>query len=154
MSGLFVYQPPSHFMFGQTWSETLQILLDNFSSRELLSPFTRSCFLLLLLGKALFACSPFPPCDPLSFTVELTLSSSCTRFDPSLSRQGVALGSLPSNNLVIGTDGSVPFAIGKGGSGVLANCSLCRAVASFSAGPVCSSFAVEACDILRALGWS
>ena len=38
------------------------------------------------------------------------------------------------------TDGSVPFPLGKGGSGVLANCSLCgtEATLSFSAGPVCS----------------
>ena len=54
------------------------------------------------------------------------------------------------------TDGSVPFPFGKGGSGVLANCSLCSAEAtlSFSAGPVCSSFSAEACAILHALCWS
>ena len=50
----------------------------------------------------------------------------------------------------------VPFPFGKGGSGVLANCSLCRteAMLSFSAGPVCSSFSAEACAILHALCWS
>ena len=54
------------------------------------------------------------------------------------------------------TDGSVPFPVGKGGSGVLANCSLCgtEATLSFSAGPVCSSFPAEACAILHALCWS
>ena len=54
------------------------------------------------------------------------------------------------------TDGSVPFPFGKGGSGVLANCSLCgtEATLSFSAGPVCSSFSAEACAILHALCWS
>ena len=50
-------------------------------------------------------------------------------------------------------DGSVPFLFGKGGSGVLANCSLCgaKATLSFSAGPVCSSFPAEAWAILHAL---
>ena len=43
---------------------------------------------------------------------------------------------------MIWTDGSVPFPFGKGGSGVLANCSRCgtEATLSYSAGPVCSSF--------------
>ena len=43
-----------------------------------------------------------------------------------------------------------------GGSGVLANCSLCgtEATVSFSAGPVCSSLSTEACAILYALSWS
>ena len=54
------------------------------------------------------------------------------------------------------TDGSVPFPFGKGGSGVLANCSICGAEAalSFSAGLVCSSFFAEACTILHDLCWS
>ena len=57
-------------------------------------------------------------------------------------------------DLVPWTDGSAPFPLGKGGSGVLANCSLCGAEASFSAGPVCSSFSAEAYAILQALCWS
>ena len=55
---------------------------------------------------------PFPPC-------------SCS--DPPFSRQGATLAhldSLPPYDLVLWTDGSVPFRFGKGGSGVLANCSL------------------------------
>ena len=66
------------------------------------------------------------------------------------------LDSLPPHDLVLWTDGSVPFPFGKGGSGVLANCSLCgtEAALSFSAGPVCSSFSAEACAILHALCWS
>ena len=54
------------------------------------------------------------------------------------------------------TEGSVLFPFGKGGSGVLANCSLCgtEATLSFSAGPVCSSFSAEACAIVHALCWS
>ena len=48
------------------------------------------------------------------------------------------------------------FLYGKGGSGVLANCSLCgtEATLSFSAGPVCSSFSAKAYAILQALCWS
>ena len=66
------------------------------------------------------------------------------------------LDSLSSHDLVLWTDGSVPFPFGKGGSTVLANCSLCgtEATLSFSAGPVCSSFFAEACAILHALCWS
>ena len=58
--------------------------------------------------------------------------------------------------MVLWTDGSVPIFFGKGGSGVLANCSFCgtEATLSFSAGPVCSSFSAEACAILHALCWS
>ena len=60
----------------------------------------------------------------------------------------------PLHNLVLWTDGSVPFR--KGGSGVLANCSLCGSEATlfFLAGPVCSGFSAEACAILHALCWS
>ena len=54
------------------------------------------------------------------------------------------------------TDGSVPSPFGKGGFGVLANCSLCgtEATLSFPAGPVCSSFSADTCAILHALCWS
>ena len=92
-----------------------------------------------------------------SFTVESTLSTPCSRSDPPLSHQGATLAhldSLPPHDLIFWTDDSVPF--GKGGSSVLANCSLCgtEATLSFSAGPVCSSFSAEACAILHALCWS
>ena len=109
--------------------------------------------------EALVACAPFPCWNLPSFTAESTLSSSCSRSDPPHSRQGAALAhldSLPPRDLVLWTDGSVPFPFGKSGSGVLANCSLCgtEAILSFSAGPVCSSFSAEACAILHALCWS
>ena len=109
--------------------------------------------------EALVACPPCPPWNLPSLTVESTLSSSCSRSDPPHSRQGAALAhldSLPPHDLVLWTDGSVPFPFGKGSSGVLANCSLCGtgATLSFSAGPVCSSFSAEACAILHALCWS
>ena len=109
--------------------------------------------------EALLACSSFPPWNLPSFTVESTLSTLCSRSDPPLTRQGAALAhldSLPSHNLVLWTDDSVPFAFGKGDSGVLANCSLCgtETTLSFSAGAVCSSFSAEACVILHTLCWS
>ena len=109
--------------------------------------------------ESLLACAPFPPWNLPSFTVEFTLSTPCCLSDPPLSRQGAALAhldSLPPHDLVLWTDGFVPFPFGKGGSGVLANCSLwgTEATLSFSAGPVCSSFSAEACAILHALCWS
>ena len=90
------------------------------------------------------------------FTVESTLSSLCFCSDPPLSRQGAALAyldSIPLYDLVLWTDGSVPFPFGKGGSGLLANYSLCGAEATFSflAGPVFSGFSAEACAILQVL---
>ena len=95
--------------------------------------------------EALVACPPFPPWNLPSFTVESTLSSPCSRSDPPHSRQGAALAHLdflPSHDLVLWTDGSVPFPFDKGGFGVLATCSLCgtEATVSFSAGPVCFKF--------------
>ena len=62
----------------------------------------------------------------------------------------------PPYNLVLWTDGSVPFPFSKGCAGVLANCSLCstEAILFFLAGPECSSFSAEACAILQALCWS
>ena len=109
--------------------------------------------------EALLACPSFPSWNLLSFTVESTLSTPCSRSDPPLSCQGAALAHLDfllPHVLVLWTDRSVPFPFGKGGSGVLANCSLCgtEATLSFSAGPVCLSFSAEACAILHALYWS
>ena len=89
--------------------------------------------------------------------MESTHTSLCSRSDStSLSCQGATLAyldSLPFDDLVLWTDGSVPFPFDKGGSGVFANCSLCgtEATLSFSAGPVCSSFSAEACAILHVL---
>ena len=109
--------------------------------------------------EALVACPLFPLWNLPSFTVESTLPSPCSRSDPPLSHQSAALAhlnSLPLHDVVLWTDGSVPFPFGKGGFYVLANCSLCdtEATLSFSAGPVCSSFSAEACAILHALCWS
>ena len=109
--------------------------------------------------EALAACPPCPPWNLPSFTVESTLSTPCSRSDPPHSCQGAVLAHLDflsAHDLVLWTDGSIPFPFGKGGSGVLANCSLCgtETTLSFSAGPVFSSFSTEACAILHALCWS
>ena len=109
--------------------------------------------------EALLACPPCPPWNLPSFTVESTLSTPYFRSDPPLFRQDAALAHLDSllpHDLVLWTDGSVPFRFGKGSSGVLANCSICgtEATLSFSAGPACSSYSAEACAILHALCWS
>ena len=66
--------------------------------------------------KALFACPPFPPWNPPLFTVEFTLSSTCSHSDPSLTCQGAALthlDSLPPHDLVLWTDGSVCFLLAR-----------------------------------------
>ena len=109
--------------------------------------------------EALVACPRFPPWNLPSLIVEFSLSSPCSRSDSPLSCQGTALAHLaflPPHDLVLWTDGSVPFPFGKGGFCILANCSLCgtEATLSFSAGPVCSSFSAEGCAILHALCWS
>ena len=70
----------------------------------------------------IFACPSSSPWNLPSFNVKSTLSSSCSRSDLPLSRQGAALAhpnSLPPHNLVISTDGSVPFPFCKSSSGVL-----------------------------------
>ena len=122
-------------------------------------PLTRLCFLLLVLGRLLLLALPvlLGICLPSRSSPPFRLHA--LALIPPHSRQGAALAhlySLPPHDLVLWTDGSVPFPFGKGGSGVLANCSLCgtEATLSFSAGPVCSSFSAEACAILHALCWS
>ena len=124
-------------LFWRAFASTHPLMLASTSSRE-----------------ALVACPPFPSWNLPSFTMESTLFSPCSRSDPPLSL--AHLDSLLLHDLVLWTDGFVPFPFGKGGSGVLANCSLCgtEATFSFSAGPVCSSFSAEACAILHALCWS
>ena len=122
-------------------------------------PLTRSCFLLPLLGRLFLLALPvllgiclpslWSPPFPLRALALIPLSLAKVRLSPILTLS-------PPHDLVLWTDGSVPFPFGKGGFGVLANCSLCgtEATLSFSAGPVCSSFPAEACAILHVLCWS
>ena len=120
-------------------------------------PLTCSCFLLLLLGRLSLPALPFllgiclrslwSPLFPLHAPALILLTLAKVRLSPTSTL-------FPPHDLVLWTDGSVPFPFGKGGSGVLANCSLCgtEATLSFSAGS--SSFSAEACAILHALCWS
>ena len=122
-------------------------------------PLTRPCFLLLVLGRHFLLALPVLLGICLRSLWSPPFPTPCFRSDPPLSCQGAALAhldSLPLHDLVLWSDGSVPFPFGKSGSDVLANCSLCgtEATLSFSAGPVCSSFSAEACAILHALCWS
>ena len=87
--------------------------------------------------------------------MELTFSTPCSCSDPSLSCQGAALlhvDSLPSDDLIIWMDDYFSFYFGKGGSGILANCSLRNngTTLSYSPSPVYSNFSAEACAILLA----
>ena len=112
------------------------------------------------LREVLFAFPPYPPWNLPSFAVESTLSSPCPRSDSPLSGQGAAVAQLDSllpHDLVIRTDGSVPFLFSKGGFGVLANCSLygTEATLSFLAGLVYSSFLLKPapfCKLFAGLG--
>ena len=108
--------------------------------------------------EALLACPPFPLGICLCSQWSSPFPLHALTLIPPLS-QGAALTHLDSllpHDVVLWTDGSVPFPFGKGGSGILANCTLCgtEATLSFLAGPVCSSFSAEACAILHALCWS
>ena len=121
-------------------------------------PLIRSCFLppplgrlfLLALPFLLGICprSPWSPPFPLHALALILLTLTKVRLSPILT--------LSPHDLILWTDGSVPFPFGKGGSGVLAICFLfgTAATLSFSAGPVCSSLSAEACTILHALCWS
>ena len=156
MSGLFVSQPS--FPISGLARLGVKPRLCRSSWRAFAS--THPLMLSSTSREALLACPPCPPWNLPLFTVESTLSTPCSRSDPpSLAKVWLSPTltlSPPLYDLVLWTDGSVPFPLGKGGCGVLANCSLCctEATLSFSAGPVCSSFSAEACAILHALCWS
>ena len=102
-------------------------------------PLTRPCFLLLVLGRLfLLSLLLLGICLPLLWSAPSPLHALALIF---LSRQGAALAhhnSLPPHDLVLWTDGPIPFPFGKGGPGVDANCYLCgtEATFSFSAGSV------------------
>ena len=97
--------------------------------------------------------SPSHTWNPPFFSMKLNLSTPCSRFDPSFSRRERVKGaanahfeSLPSHNLVIWTNESIPF--GKGGSGALANYDYCslgapEAALFFSGCPIRSDFTLK-----------
>ena len=139
-----------YLTFSQTWSKTktLKVLLLLLKSlcihlpAHVFSYFSYGDYLCLL---SLFSL------ESVFFRVEQTLAS-CSQSNPPCFHQGAAFAhhdSPQSHDLLIWTDGSVPLLFGNGGSGVLANCSLCgpTAALSFLEGPVCSSIFAEACTI-------
>ena len=78
---------------------------------EVLRPLTRSCFLLLPLGRLFLL---FGTCLPSLWSPPFPLHAPA--LTPPLSRQSAALAhldSLSANNLVLWTDGSVPFPLAK-----------------------------------------
>ena len=103
---------------------------------------------------------PFPPQQSPSFTLDLSLgSTTCFRTDPPYTRFFLAnlhLSSLPSSDLSIWTDGSVPIPHGPGGAGVLALCSLCSTSFSsaYRAGDHSSSASTEMVALERGLTWA
>ena len=122
-------------------------------------PLIRSCFLLLVLGRLFLLVLPFLPgiCLRSWWSPPFSLHAlALIPLSPAKVRLSPILTLFPPHDLVLWTDCSVPFPFGKGGSGVLTNCSLCgtEATLSFSGGPVCLSFSAEACAILHALCWS
>ena len=122
MSGLFVSQSP--FLY-QIWPDLERNQDSADRHGELLRPLTHSCFLLHLLGRLFLLALPLliGICLPSLWSPVFSLFF---RSVPPLFRQVVALSHLdsPSHNLLFWTDHSVPFPFGKGGSGILANCSL------------------------------
>ena len=106
-------------------------------------------------SEALLACPLSPPYNLPSLWSPL--SSPSSRSDPSFAEVRLSLIFTPFHLTICCSGQSALFLFfGKGGSGVLANCSLCgtEATISFSADRVCSSFSAEICAILQALCWS
>ena len=89
-------------------------------------PLTCSCFLLHLLERLSLLAHPhlLGTCLPLLWSPLIPLHAPALILPLSLRSALAHLDSIPPYDLVLWTDGSVPFRFGKGGSGVLANCSL------------------------------
>ena len=119
-------------------------------------PLTRSCFLLLVLGRLFLLALPFylgicprsrwSPPFPLHAFALIPLSLAKVRLSPILTL----------SPLMIWCFGQTALFLLVRAAGVLANCSLCgtEATLSFSAGPVCSRFSAEACAVLHTFCWS
>ena len=110
-------------------------------------------------GEALLGCPSFSPWNLPLFTLESTLSSSCSRSDP-LSLAKVRLSpTLALSSLMICYSGQTALFLFLLAKTALAYLSTALSVALrplffISAGPVCSSFSAEAYAILHALCWS
>ena len=129
------------------------------SSWSVLLRLTRSCFVLLVLGRLFLLALPvllgiclrsrWSPPLPLHALALIPLSLARVWLSPTLSLSPLMIWCSGQRALFL-------FFFGKSGSGVLANCSLygTETTLSFSAGPVCSSYSAEACGILHAHCWS
>ena len=123
--------------------------------REIFLPLTRLCFLLLLLGRFsllmlhLLLGNVLPLLWSASFPLHAPalISLFLTKVRLSLTLTLYYLTTWWSRKMALF------FFFDRGGSDVLANCSLCstEVTLSFSAGLVCSSVSAEACAILQAL---
>ena len=89
----------------------------------------------------------YPGQSTLSISVSFSVHFGWLQKTQAWLSNGAALAHLdflPPHDLVIWTDGSLPFPFSTGASGVLANNSLCDSEVTLcsSAGPVCSSFSL------------
>ena len=99
MSGPFDSQPLSYFRFGQTWSEAKTLQIDR--PGESLHPLTRSCFLLLVLGRLLLLALPYlfeiclrsrwSPPFPLHALALISFSFAKVRLSPTLTFSSVMI---------------------------------------------------------------
>jgi len=95
------------------------------------------------------------PLDPPNFTMT-TFIECCSCSNPGRSDAAADfLRSLPTFNVVIWTDDSVPSPLGAGGASVQAACRRCSfsSSLSYSAGPVSSSFSAESLALVHGLKW-
>ena len=121
-------------------------------------PLTRSCFLLLVLGRLLLLALPFllgiclrsrwSPPFPLHALALISLTLAKVRLLPILTLSPLMIWYSGQTALFL-------FLLARAAPAYLPT-ALCgtEATLSFSAGPVCSSFSAEACAILHAHCWS
>ena len=123
-------------------------------------PLTRSCFLLLVLGRLFLLALPFllgicpysrlSPPFPLHALALIPLTLAKVRLSPTLTLSPLMIWYSGQTALFL-------FLLARAAPAFLPTAlSLCgtEPTLSFSAGPVCSSFSAEACAILHALCWS
>jgi len=100
-------------------------------------------------------CPSTPPWTPPNFT-QTTFIEGCSRSNPGRSVTAADfLRSLPTTDVVVWTDGSVPSPLGAGSAGIHAVFGRCSSSCSlsYSAGPVSSSFSTESSALVHSLEW-
>ena len=121
-----------------------------------MQPLTRSCFLLLVLGRLFLLALPFllgicppsrwSPPSPLHALALIPLTLAKVQLSPILTLSPLMIWYSGQTALFL-------FFLAKVALAYLPT-ALSVATLSFSAGPVCSSFSAKACAILHALCWS